>query len=141
MFNNIGGKIKTLASVITWIGIICSIVGGATMMGFLFPLPGLLIMIVGSLASWISSFLLYAFGQLVENTDKLVNTRGGYAPSSQHVNYQSGGQPTGYRQNAPQPAPVYSETGLTLSTLEKWRSEGVISEEEYNLLVEQRRNP
>lgn len=29
----------------------------------------------GSFSSWVSSFLLYGFGQLIENTDKLVNLR------------------------------------------------------------------
>ena len=35
-------------------------------------LPGFLVMIFGSLASWVSSFFIYGFGQLVENSDKTV---------------------------------------------------------------------
>ena len=32
-------------------------------------LSGWLVIIVGSLSSWVSSFTLYGFGQLIENTD------------------------------------------------------------------------
>lgn len=74
MFENIGNKIKALAQIITWMGIISSIVSGILLivnnndMIFL----GIVIIVVGSLGAWISSFLLYGFGQLVENSDKLL---------------------------------------------------------------------
>ena len=73
MFNNIGGKIKTLAKVICWIGIIASVIGGiATMaMDEDMIIFGLLGMPVGALASWIGSFMLYGFGELVENSTVL----------------------------------------------------------------------
>lgn len=35
-------------------------------------LSGVLIIIFGSLASWLSALTLYGFGQLIENTDALV---------------------------------------------------------------------
>lgn len=74
MFNNIGGKIKTLAKVICWIGIIGSIIGG---IGCIAAdedmiLYGLLIAVGGSLFSWIGSFFTYGFGELIENSSKLV---------------------------------------------------------------------
>lgn len=74
MFGNIGRKIKTLAQVVTWMGIIGSIVVGISMLSINddFIFLGLLIMILGSFLSWVSSFVLYGFGQLVENSDKLV---------------------------------------------------------------------
>ncbi len=74
MFSNIGGKIKSLAQVITWLGIIVSVIWGFVLMATdedLIP-AGLIIALLGSLISWISSFVLYGFGQLIENTDKLV---------------------------------------------------------------------
>lgn len=72
MFENIGGKIKTLATVLCAIGIIVSVITGFSLLmalsntglGFI----GLIIMIVGSLFSWISSFFIYGFGQLIDNT-------------------------------------------------------------------------
>ena len=75
MFTNIGSKIKTLASVFTWLGIIGSIISGiylASQDDDLI-LIGLLTALLGSLFSWIGSFLLYGFGQLIENSDILVN--------------------------------------------------------------------
>ena len=74
MFGNIGGKIKSLAQVITWLGIIVSVIWGVVLMSTdeAFIPAGLIIALLGSLISWISSFVLYSFGQLIENTDKLV---------------------------------------------------------------------
>ena len=74
MFDNIGGKIKSLAQVVCWIGIVCSVLYGIILivadedLAFL----GFVVMIIGPLVSWVSSFTLYGFGQLVENTDQLV---------------------------------------------------------------------
>ena len=70
MFDNIGGKIKTLASVIAWLGIIVSVIIGIMLMSTAeeFIIAGLIIAIVGSISSWIGSFLLYGFGELVENS-------------------------------------------------------------------------
>ena len=74
MFDNIGGKIKTLAKVVCWIGIIACIITGIVLMatGEDSILVGILTAVVGSLLSWVSSFVLYGFGQLVENSDTLV---------------------------------------------------------------------
>ena len=76
MFDNIGGKIKTLAQVVCWIGIICSVISGIVMManGDELAFLGFMIMVIGSLVSWVSSFTLYGFGQLIENTDQLVHS-------------------------------------------------------------------
>ena len=80
MFDNIGGKIKALAKVFCWLGIIASIISGAAIIvqasqqrynsgvGILY---GVLIIVGGSLISWISSFFTYGFGQLIENTDRI----------------------------------------------------------------------
>ena len=74
MFSNIGSKIKVLAVVITCIGIVASIIIGIVLMTTDEELivPGILVMIAGSLLSWLSSFFMYGFGQLVENSDKTV---------------------------------------------------------------------
>lgn len=74
MFDNIGGKIKTLAKVVCWIGIIACIITGIVLMATDedLILVGILTVVVGSLLSWVSSFILYGFGQLVENSDTLV---------------------------------------------------------------------
>lgn len=84
MFDNIGGKIKTVAKTIAWLGIIGSIIVGFSMIAeandsyYYYYHPsatetwsGWLVMIVGSLSSWVSSLTLYGFGQLIENTDTI----------------------------------------------------------------------
>jgi len=74
MFDNIGGKIKTLARVVCWIGIIGFIISGLITMctNESMILPGILTAVIGSFLSWIGSFMVYGFGQLIENTDTLV---------------------------------------------------------------------
>lgn len=70
MFDNIGDKIKTVAATIAWLGIIGSIIIGIIMIAE-GTSGGLVVMIVGSLSSWVSSFTLYGLGQLIENTDTI----------------------------------------------------------------------
>ena len=69
MFDNIGGKIKTLAKVVCWIGIVASVILGLLSRN---AITALLFIGIGSLGSWIGSFMTYGFGQLIENTDILV---------------------------------------------------------------------
>lgn len=72
MFKNIGSKIKNVAQFFTWVGIIISIVvflmliskGSDESIGM-----GFIILIIGCFGSWLSSLVLYGFGQLVENSD------------------------------------------------------------------------
>ena len=71
MFDNIGSKIKSLAQVVTIIGVIASVVLGIIFIanaGFV----GLIVMLIGILLSWVSSFITYGFGQLIENSDEMV---------------------------------------------------------------------
>ena len=72
MFDNIGSKIKALAKVVCWIGIIGSIIAGIAMiatMGSVGVLSGLLTIVLGALISWVGSFVLFGFGEMVENSD------------------------------------------------------------------------
>lgn len=87
MFNNIGGKIKTLAFLLAVLGIMMSVIVGiltiiipVTQNGFTggnHSIPasqiwsGILIIVIGSLSSWIGSFLLYGFGQLIESAQNI----------------------------------------------------------------------
>lgn len=91
MYKNIGGKIKWMARIYCWIGIVVSVVAGLAVMvgggGMMFAfrsfglgglswymvLLGLVVMAAGSFLSWISSFFLYGLGQLIENSDVMAN--------------------------------------------------------------------
>ena len=77
MFNNVGEKLKNLAAFFTWVGIVFSVILGIVVIK-LSVIIGLLVMVAGSLLSWIASLGMYAFGELVDNTSiiagKKVNT-------------------------------------------------------------------
>ncbi|MBR4457992.1 MAG: zinc finger Ran-binding domain-containing family 2 protein [Clostridia bacterium] len=91
MYNNIGGKIKSLATVLCILGFIGSAIGGISFFvqagkisrydsgaGGAMVLYGILVIVGGCLLSWILGFFAYGFGQLIENTDEIAaNTRRG----------------------------------------------------------------
>ncbi len=92
MFQNIGKKIKTLAKVLCWIGIIGSIIGGVIMVvsgaalmdndaasGAAAIMSGVLTAVLGALFSWIGSFMMLGFGEIVEKVNEIAeNTRPQY---------------------------------------------------------------
>ena len=67
MFDDVGENIKGLAKVLCWIGIIASVIWGIMFIERDI-LTGVLIAVIGSLVSWLSSFTLYGFGELIEKT-------------------------------------------------------------------------
>jgi len=79
MQENTGKKIQNLATVILLIGIFLSIIVGVVVLSMdslmidsgIKTLYGLLIIIAGSVLSWINYLLLYAFGEITENTTAL----------------------------------------------------------------------
>ena len=84
MFDNIGAKIKMLAMVVCWIEIIGSIIAGIVVIanGYDLVLLGAGIMLAGTLISWVGSFFIYGFGQLVDDTQKL---REHFVPDEENV--------------------------------------------------------
>lgn len=89
MFSNIGGKIKTLAQVVCGLGIGSSIITGFVLMlqsedTIIF---GIIVLIFGPLFSWISSFMTFGFGQLIENSDMLVSNTNKNAKKQDHKKY------------------------------------------------------
>lgn len=94
MFRNPGGKIKSYAKVLFWIGVVISIIIGVIEIGSSFVaaaysyqgsfgtillgiLGGILTVAIGTLISCLAVLTLYAFGTLVENSDELVRLNGG----------------------------------------------------------------
>ncbi len=67
MFDQIGQRIKTLAVVITVIGMIVSVIAGCD---YIFNksrrIYGLIIIVGGIIASWASTFILYGFGEIID---------------------------------------------------------------------------
>lgn len=75
MFCNIGGKIKSLAKTVCILGIAISAILGLALVnkvGF----AGIVVIVIGSLISWVGSFCLYGFGELIDTTTEIAeNTR------------------------------------------------------------------
>ena len=72
IFNNMGRKIQALAVTLCWIGIGIFVIAGAFIICFGFKAHqagfmavGVLVLILGPISSWLSIFILYAFGDLV----------------------------------------------------------------------------
>lgn len=133
MFNNIGKKIKGFAVFVAIVGMIIPILGG---LGFIIagaasnnialPLLGILIAVVGSIMSWMSTWLLYGYGEIVDKTSSIdkkldgINTNMQQLVSYTCYNYrtqQSQSQPQQqpnqpvYGQPAAQPqTPVYQQS-------------------------------
>lgn len=76
MFDSIGSKIKSAASIVFWFNTIVSILLGLCI---IFDesrnslwLSGVIVMIIGIFVSYFSSLLFYGFGELIENIKELL---------------------------------------------------------------------
>ena len=82
MFTNIGSKIKTLAKVLFWISTIGSMIGAFGVIAFaamsgsdeiiIAILIGVVIVVVGVIVAWLSNFMLYGFGELIDTNQKML---------------------------------------------------------------------
>lgn len=121
MYEDIGKKIKGLAKAVFIIEAIAAVIGGFVMMaedGDM-ALIGLLSITAGILVAWVSSWFVYGFGELIDKVCDIERHMRGEEPEFIQV--------PDYRV-----AEFREETdGERLSKLEKLRSQGLISEEEY----------
>ncbi|HCJ92739.1 MAG TPA: hypothetical protein DHV92_05420 [Ruminococcaceae bacterium] len=117
MFDNVGSKIKALASFFCWGGIIASVIGGIIVITLDEDLvwAGLAVIIIGSLLSWVSSFVLYGFGELVVNSAIIAGKEGKIVVGGQSGNTV-----------APQ------NKSEKITALNNLKARGLISEEEYS---------
>ena len=117
MFDNVGSKIKAFASFFCWGGIIASIIGGIILIGLDEDLifAGIAVIVIGSLLSWVSSFVLYGFGELVVNSAIIAGKEGKIVVGGQSGNTV-----------APQ------NKSEKITALNNLKARGLISEEEYS---------
>ena len=116
MYDNIGGKIKGLAKwtfIVEAIGLIIAAMFIMVDDEDMIPV-GLLAMIVGPLVAWISSWVLYGFGEIIDKLCEIANNTRGGATKSQAQE---------------------KEDFERISRIENLRTQGLISEEEYQQLV------
>lgn len=72
MYKNIGGKIKILSQILAVAGALISVCFAVIFLSNDIIGLGFLTMLFGPAIAWASSFVLYGFGHLIENTDKMV---------------------------------------------------------------------
>ena len=120
MYDNIGSKIKGLAKVTFIVEAICAIIAGIALCfsdeeGLIFT--GLFIVIpIGALIAWVQSWLLYGFGELIDNTSEIAkNTR---------------------KRGKKSEAQLESDFER-ISKIEKLRAQDLITEEEYQNAISQ----
>ena len=116
MYDNIGGKIKGLAKAIFIIGAVVSFIAGIALMlvndNLIFV--GVLIWFLGIIVAWVSSWVIYGFGEIIDKVSDIErNTRGGEMKSKaqSRVDYKR------------------------IDKIEKLRSQGLITEEEYKKAI------
>ena len=72
MFDNIGGKLKGLATVEVCLGILGSVISGIALMVSVNFIVGLLTIVFGSFLAWVGSWLIYGVGEAVENSEEIL---------------------------------------------------------------------
>ena len=115
MYSNIGGKIKSLAKWTFIVEAIAAVIAGIAVIidseDFLLAFA---LILLGPIVAWVSSWVLYGFGELVDKAcDIERNTRGGERKSEAQ-------------------AKVDSER---INKIERLRSQGLITEEEYQQAI------
>ena len=114
MFNNIGKKIKSLTNALTIVQIVIWVIVGIVLACFKMALIGLLVAGVGSGLAWLSSLLLYAFGELVDNSTKIANSLG-----SINVNGNTSVDSPVVKNTISSPAPTHSPTKFENITVDE----------------------
>ncbi len=94
IFENIGKKIKILAQAVCWIGIIISVIYCMVIISSNndAAIVGLLVIVFGALTSWVSSFVLYGFGEIIEKLTVIADSKKTYSfdgNTSQRSNAQA----------------------------------------------------
>lgn len=121
MYSNIGGKIKILAYILAILGIITSIFWGLYYVTLSFDSYaeenlagiGFLIMIFGSLFSWVSSWFTYGFGELIEKAAIIARNTSGNSPKVSLTKEM--------------------EKQKLMETLISWRDNNLITQEEFEI--------
>ena len=108
MYDNISKKLKDLAKAVFLIGVIVSVIAGISMIDSDDDLifGGFLVMLLGSVVSWASSWFIYGFGELIEKVTNIERYKCGGSAKSGSVSER-------------------------VNELARLRSQGLITEEEY----------
>ena len=74
IFRRVGANLKSIALVFFWIQFIFTLVGGIACLFFADTrVIGVIMAVLAFPAAWLSNAMLYAFGDLVDNTKKIAD--------------------------------------------------------------------
>ena len=108
MYDNIGRKIKGLARATFIILTIAAVIVAIALIAEVEPWIGVLVLLLGPVIAWLSSWVLYGFGELVEKSCEIAqNVCNGKNTNSVRTAFER------------------------TAKIERLRSQGLISEEEY----------
>ena len=147
--NNIGHQIKNVAKIFFWVSIVISVIGGlAVSLTTNDMLSGFLITMIGFLGAWFSSLLLYGFGQLIENSDILVSsvTQIKRSSTSRSTSDYTVDNATGHQWRCNRCGNITTDDICPtcnkdkIDTLDKWKKDGLITNEEYHQKRESLKN-
>ena len=125
MFKNIGGKIQKLAVIFTVIGFILSILSGVALIlvgivatvrsdsGWIPMLIGIGVIIFGCLMSWISSFVLYAYGSMAKNLSIIAQNSFVMATRLSEQGAQAAQEVKSAQTNSSQTPAAYTQADIT----------------------------
>ena len=71
MFDNIATKLKVCAVIFTILGVISSIIYGIILLSEDLIGAGVLVIVFGSLSSWVGSFMMYGLGEAIEGIESI----------------------------------------------------------------------
>ena len=71
MFDNIATKLKVCAVIFTILGVISSIIYGIILFAEDLIGAGVLVIVFGSLSSWVGSFMMYGLGEAIEGIESI----------------------------------------------------------------------
>jgi hypothetical protein len=126
MYNNIGEKIKGLAKSLALIGTIISVIIGINLIvkgsdsyydGRVLIYTGIGVILVGTLVSWIWSWFMYGFGELIEKTAEIARNTAGSLSGSLTAKITT----------------VEMTNAEKLKVLLEWKENDLISEEEFEI--------
>ena len=142
MYENICEKIKFVAKAIFALGSIGTFILGIVLMAAdtsvakgskldtIYLTVGILLVILGPVFSWLASVPIYGFGELIDKATAIEhNTRGG-APINQATTTEQN-----TRSNEITTVAQHNENAERIRRIEKLRSQGLITEEEYNQTI------
>ncbi len=125
MYNDIGGKIKGLATATFIVETLSAIITGIYLMIDIDFLIGLAVLVGGPLVAWASSWLLYGFGELIDNSEAIKWNTAKIASNTSNENQKTEAKPKKQMTNV--------EIRQELQVLDDQLEFGLITEDEYKV--------